>query len=444
MSGVSGVTRASLSMARTVAAAAVCCAKLRGGGGTLAALASLVALVALLLGALPAGAQSATTLVVNTGQTVAGGANLLFVGPDSGDDFRIALTFQTGDNALGYTLSEVDLRFRSNTNNQNADVKASIFSTTSEREPSSRLYTLTNPATAVANAIGTLTAPANASLSANTAYALVLESTSTKNPEFSVTYSDNEDAASASGWSIDNTVHESNNQGAWSDITDSAIPLIAVKGAARTTAATTAAPANPDPSNLARGAVQWDPVGAMHGLPARIGEISSNKPSEPTGSVDLTNIAASVSEEREPHSRGYYLTTQVFGLGDQSHLVRAGPNGSRYIVDEDGQRYEVVSPGSLLLIKIWHVHYRPDRGTNSVELLGDTFLPRRDNRLTEPVEICLPAPGRDKERVRIAVKGRLDPHWTILDAELRDGQVCAETVRVAWLVLVKEREDEAA
>ncbi len=278
-------------------------------------------------------------------------------------------------------------------------------------------------------------------LEANTKYFVVLDVTSGASDDFRIENTGSaDDPGAAEGWSVDDggKYRNAGSNGGWSDWTQSR--MIAVWGYV----AAPAAPANPDPSNLARGAVQWEPVGAMHGLPTRMGEIHSNKPSNPTGSVDLSNIAASVREERAPHSRGFYLTTQVFGLGERSRPVRAGPDGSRYIEDETGQRYAVVSPGSLLLVKIWHVYHRPERGTNSIELLGDAFYPRLDNRLTEPVEVCLPAPARDTERVRIAVQGRLDSGWTVLATTLKDGQVCAETVRVGWLVLVLAPESKAA
>jgi len=89
------------------------------------------------------------------------------------------------------------------------------------------------------------------------------------------------------------------------------------------------------------------------------------------------------------------------------------------------------------LVKIWHVYERAATGINTVELLGDVFIPRPTDRLVAPVEVCLPVPrGSDPERLGLAVKGRLDPHWTILATTLKDGQVCAFATRVAWLTLV--------
>lgn len=185
-------------------------------------------------------------------------------------------------------------------------------------------------------------------------------------------------------------------------------------------------------------------MGGIQALPASINEISSNRPSGASGYVDLSTIAASVRAELQPHSRGYYLTTQVFALDERPALVQRAPGGSRWIVAGDGERYQVVANQSLLLVKIWHVYYHTGRGQNSIELLGDAFLPRLDNRLTEPVKVCLPAPASDTERVRFAVKGRLDPHWTVLETRVEDGMVCADTVRVAWLALVLAPDEEAS
>ena len=413
-----------------------------GGGGTLAALATLVALAALLLSSPPAIAQTSITLVSNAGQS-----------DDFDGDFGnhdLAQAFTTGSSQYGYKLTEVRLELKVGSTPVWSNVSAKICSATTNSggnitgpdTASCLAPSLTVPGTPVAG-INTFSAGGNGiDLIASTAYFVVFDSVVTNSQVRATrTQSDAEGTAEA-GWSIANTGYTRNVASTGNWFSDAFSLRMAVVGYEKS--APPPATVSPDPSNLARGAVQWDPVGAMHGLPTRLGEISSNKPSEPTGSVDLTNIAASVSEEQEPHSRGYYLTTQVFGLGERSHLVRQAADGSRYVVVEDGRRHEVVSPGSLLLIKIWHVHYRPDRGANSVELLGDTFLPRLDNRLTEPVEICLPAPAQDTERVRIAVKGRLDPAWTILETTVEESQVCAETVRVAWLALVLAPDEEAA
>ena len=411
-----------------------------GGGIPLAALAALVTLAALLLSSPPAIAQTSITLVSNAGQS--NDIDTHFGNHDQ------AQAFTTGSNQYGYKLTEVRLELKVGSTPVWSNVSAKICSAatnsggniTGPDTASCLAPSLTVPGTPVAG-VNTFSAGGNGiDLRASTAYFLVLDSVITVTQVRSARTQSDAEVTAEPGWSIANNFYSRNvgSTGGWH--TSSFVLMMAVVGYEKSAPP----PATLDPSNLARGEVHWDPVGGKHGLPTRMAEIDSNKPSEPTGSLDLSNIAASVSEEREPHSRGYYLTTQVFGLGERSNLVRAGPDGSAYIEDEDGQRYEVVSAGSLLLVKIWHVYLRLERGTNSIELLGEAFYPRLDNRLTEAVEVCLPAPSLDPERVRIAVKGRLDPGWTVLDTTVKDGQVCAETVRVAWLVLVLAPEDEAA
>ncbi|MDE2745759.1 MAG: hypothetical protein OXI41_07200 [Chloroflexota bacterium] len=196
---------------------------------------------------------------------------------------------------------------------------------------------------------------------------------------------------------------------------------------------------SPDPPNLARNPVSWSPQGGTQALPTRQSEVSANKPDGASGSVDLGAIAASVREQLQSRTRGFYLTTQIFGPGARPGLIRSVPGGG-YAIFVDGVRYTLPAGSPLLLVKIWHIYKRPQTGINTIELLGDVFVGRPGDRLTEPVEICLPAPAQDAERARLAVKGRLDPSWTILDTTVEDGQICAQTTRVAWFTIVLEPE----
>ena len=83
--------------------------------------------------------------------------------------------------------------------------------------------------------ISTFTADAGASLDANTTYAVVIEVTNaTENTELARTDSDNEDAGSASGWSIGNTRINRQGTGSWNYSTHTAVPLIAIRGTAKT------------------------------------------------------------------------------------------------------------------------------------------------------------------------------------------------------------------
>jgi len=232
------------------------------------------------------------------------------------------------------------------------------------------------------------------------------------------------------------------------------------------TAAPVQAPPPPDPANLARGAIELNGPGVaespvpssptqgisaavrsttesrfptwMHPVPVRMSEIRSNKPRDASGTLDLRRIAASVSEELRRYSKGFYLTVMVERVAGHRHLFRSGD-----ALDGEGRSYELARRAPLLKVRIWHVFYHSGRGMNSIELLGEVFGGRVGDRLTQPVEVCLPGPESNVERAQIAVRGRFDRHWTILDSYLTfDGQICAQTTRVAWFTIVLEPESE--
>ncbi|MYB21691.1 MAG: hypothetical protein F4Y29_04065 [Chloroflexi bacterium] len=94
-----------------------------------------------------------------------------------------------------------------------------------------------------------------------------------------------------------------------------------------------------------------------------------------------------------------------------------------------------------LRIKLWHICHRASTSVNTIEPLGDALRPRPPHTLAEAIEVCIPAPSRDADQTRIAVRGRLDQHWQVLDTTLEDGRLCAETTRGAWLTIVEAPED---
>ena len=137
-------------------------------------------------------------LVSNTGQT----AGSTFA---VNSTFTQAQTFTTGDHAAGYTLTDVGLRVGSWTNS--SAFTASIYSTTSGGAPDSSLHTLTNPASALDGAANVFLAPAGATLTAQTTYALVLEGSAADTASLSSTTTNAEDSGAASGWSIGDSRH---------------------------------------------------------------------------------------------------------------------------------------------------------------------------------------------------------------------------------------------
>ena len=130
----------------------------------------LVVFAGLLAVSTAAQAQTVQTLVSNTGQTVS--TSTAYVGPLTGNVFRAAQGFHTGDNASGYTLSSVDLRLGSV--GTGAVVTVSIYDVSASGHPNNSLYVLTNPVSVVSDEVNTFTAPANATLVTGTEYSVVV------------------------------------------------------------------------------------------------------------------------------------------------------------------------------------------------------------------------------------------------------------------------------
>jgi len=198
----------------------------------LAALLLALAAFSLLPGSDTARAQTATTLVSNTGQTA--GANSAIVGFLGATNFEQGALFTTGANAGGYTLSAVDVFLHSTS--ASSSPKVSIYSTTAAGLPDSELHVLTNPASITSNAVNTFTAPANTTLAANTTFAVVFKQTGGSGSwSASSTTTGDEDAGAASGWSItDGRVsRNATTNSAWGATTDHVFRF-AVKGSAIT------------------------------------------------------------------------------------------------------------------------------------------------------------------------------------------------------------------
>ena len=169
----------------------------------------LVAVAALL--ALPLQVQAQTTLVSNTGQTATsnwtvGGTN----------NYVHAQGFTTGDDADGYTLFSVQVRFGISAVATDA-VKVSIYGADESGNPNSSLHELTNPSSIVNNGLNTFTAPTRPTLEKETEYFIVVEAT-TGSFFVSSTITDDEDDGAASGWSINDDRHRFSS-GSWSLVT---------------------------------------------------------------------------------------------------------------------------------------------------------------------------------------------------------------------------------
>ena len=163
-------------------------------------------------------AEANTTLVSNTGQTSADFTT---------DAIDYGQGFTTGSDTAGYTLTSIDIGYN---DSSNTAFSASIWSSfTADNSPDSLLYSLTPPATFSAGNL-TFTAPANATLTLDTTYfiMLALADSGSITVKRTATINSNEDADAAAGWSIADTyVFYS---GGWGTSSSNKPLLVAVKG----------------------------------------------------------------------------------------------------------------------------------------------------------------------------------------------------------------------
>ena len=171
---------------------------------------------------LAAPAQAQTVYVSNLEQASSGVVNV-----SSG----FAQTFTTGSATSDYALGSVDLTFGSLGSVTLSDLSAAIYTTTgNDNEPDTKLYDLTNPTTLEAIAVNRFTAPAGATLTPGTFYAVVIL-TSEKIMSYNRTSSDEEDTAET-GWAIEFQYFTSSTN--WNDRNGRSLK-IAVNGPGTTT-----------------------------------------------------------------------------------------------------------------------------------------------------------------------------------------------------------------
>ena len=206
----------------------------------MAAMLAIVIALAMLQGAAPAQAQTATVLVKNTGQM------------DDGADISLASSFpkqaqafRTGSNSEGYNLTSIAIRFDtiSDTSTAKSELTATL-NEVSSGNPGSALCTLVTP-DLTSTAANTFAAPSDGTcpvLQPSTSYYVVLDRTAHSEGTIvlQLTTSDNEDDGGADGWTIDNTTKEYSSS--WSTTSNSRALMIEVKGSA----------AVPDPTLLVK------------------------------------------------------------------------------------------------------------------------------------------------------------------------------------------------
>ena len=193
-----------------------------------------------MLGAAPAAAQSAVTLVSNTNH-VSG----------SGSTHFTAQSFTTG--TQGATVTAIKIHLGSSTaggisvkiREDNAGV------------PGDLVATFTNPASLTANALNTFTAPANTVLAAGTTYWVSVHEGISSNRRILRSASSN-DQSGESGWTIaDGRKWRSQESSSWND---SNAPIVFAIEGTLTTSGTPSTPSVPDttPPRLTRATVSGD------------------------------------------------------------------------------------------------------------------------------------------------------------------------------------------
>ena len=145
--------------------------------------------------------------VSNTGQTRA--SNAIFLG---NQDKTQSQGFTTGAESGGYSLGWVGVHVGSEDLGAGETFTVHIYTATASGARDTLVYTLTSPASYTAGAVNRFTAPANATLAANTDYLVVFEGTADFVNDFSLsaTNSDAEDPGSATGWSIEDARRSNN------------------------------------------------------------------------------------------------------------------------------------------------------------------------------------------------------------------------------------------
>ena len=187
-----------------------------------------LAVFAVLALALPAAAQSVTTLVSNAGQST--------TSAPTGDADR-AQAFTTG--AAGATLSSVEII---SGDTEGDDMAVSLCTVDSSGYPTSSCTALTAPSSF---ASGTLvfTDPASTTLAATTTYTLLITSPGGESLRLTNTSSNAEETGAAAGWTIANTYHIKNSANVWGPGGFTTSFLITIKGTLSTTnTAATGAP----------------------------------------------------------------------------------------------------------------------------------------------------------------------------------------------------------
>ena len=141
-----------------------------------------------------------TAWVSNTAQTLSAGT----VGIGHRDK-RHTQGFRTGAEAGGYSLGSVGVYVHDEDLESGETFTVHIYTASATGAIDTLVHTLTSPDSYADGAVNLFTAPAGATLAANTDYLVVFEATGNEGADFALglTTSTSEDSGSATGWSIE-------------------------------------------------------------------------------------------------------------------------------------------------------------------------------------------------------------------------------------------------
>ena len=209
-----------------------------GSAACYAAAAFLAAFAVLLTLPLQAQAQTAITLVSNTGQ---GADN------DAGGTRDRAQVFTTGSNSDGYTLSSVNIISE---DLEGDDATVSVCTVDGSGYPTTTCTPLTAPTGFAAGTL-TFTASPSMTLARNTTYSVLIGTPGGETLLLDSTTSD-DDTGGGAGWSLDNSYDFKNASNVWGTISNGQSFRITIKGTLGTTTTNTLATGAPTNTGTAQ------------------------------------------------------------------------------------------------------------------------------------------------------------------------------------------------
>ncbi len=320
-----------------------------------------------------------------------------------------AQSFETGDNAAGYTISDIQIRVSGA--NSTATTVIRIREDDSGgpgANDSDIVVTLSNPASLTVNALNTFTVPAGdtAELKANTTYWVTVNEGVTNNRvHFAITATDTE--TGLSGWSIGNgTLWRSSEGSNW--ITSQSSFLLAINGAAKTSTT---------PATITAIAFTNEPTDGEYN-PGDVAEVlvTFSKPVEITGTPRV-EIRPYENWVRIPTYAEYVAAASTSTVAVFRHTITGPREGNNQIsLPPDGMELNgatIRNPGTTVDANLSHGHTVSEFPINTrlLDTIEATSTPRVPASDTGGIPVF--GPGDDIEitvRFKDTIRGtRLRP-----------------------------------